>query len=36
MQAYREFCDNLDKKLEECIMDDLRVIIIFIFIRFRN
>lgn len=25
MQAYREFCDNLDKKLEECIMDDLKL-----------
>lgn len=25
MHAYREFCDNLDKKLEECILNDLKL-----------
>ncbi|KAL1117815.1 hypothetical protein AAG570_004130, partial [Ranatra chinensis] len=25
MQTYKEFCDNFDKKLEECILDDLKM-----------
>ncbi|KAF6208233.1 hypothetical protein GE061_016685 [Apolygus lucorum] len=25
MQPYMEFCDNLDKRLEECILDDLKM-----------
>lgn len=25
MHTYKEFCDNLDKKLEECILHDFKV-----------